>query len=111
VHGWSCIWRDNGLGRACIDWVVAGGESGPNARPIYPAWARSLRDQCVAADVPFLFKQWGAWAPVPGDDEIRPGDMLMTSGGFVGTGSMMRRIGKKRAGRLLDGVLHDGYPA
>ena len=44
-----------------LDWVVVGGESGPKARPMHPAWARSLRDQCAAAAVPFLFKQWGEW--------------------------------------------------
>jgi protein gp37 len=42
-----------------IDWVVAGGESGPGARPMHPSWARSIRDQCASAGVPFLFKQWG----------------------------------------------------
>lgn len=47
------------------DWAVAGGESGPGARPMHPDWARSLRDQCVAAGVPFLFKQWGEWGPAP----------------------------------------------
>ena len=46
-----------------IDWVIAGGESGPNARPMHPDWARSLRDQCTAAGVPFFFKQWGGWEP------------------------------------------------
>ncbi|MGM3015920.1 DUF5131 family protein, partial [Bacillus cereus group sp. BC329] len=45
-----------------VDWVICGGESGPGARPMYPDWARSLRDQCKAAGVPFLFKQWGEWA-------------------------------------------------
>lgn len=48
-----------------IGWVVLGGESGPKARPMHPQWARSLRDQCVSAKVPFLFKQWGEWAPAP----------------------------------------------
>lgn len=48
-----------------LDWVVAGGESGANGRPMHPDWARSLRDQCAAAGVPFLFKQWGEWSPVP----------------------------------------------
>jgi protein gp37 len=47
------------------DWVVVGGESGPGARPMHPDWARSLRDQCQAADLPFLFKQWGDWGPAP----------------------------------------------
>jgi protein gp37 len=55
--------------RACgltgIDWLVVGGESGRGARPMHPDWARSLRDQCAAADVPFLFKQWGQWGPAP----------------------------------------------
>lgn len=46
---------------AHIDWVIAGGESGPNARPMHPDWARALRDQCAAADVAFHFKQWGGW--------------------------------------------------
>lgn len=50
-------------GFAAIDWVVAGGESGDGARPMHPDWARSLRDQCQAAGVPYFFKQWGEWAP------------------------------------------------
>ena len=45
-------------------WVIAGGESGSSARPAHPGWFRSLRDQCAEADVPFFFKQWGAWAPI-----------------------------------------------
>lgn len=52
------------LGRPGIDWVIAGGESGPGARPMHPAWVRSIRDQCAAAAVPFFFKQWGEWKPV-----------------------------------------------
>jgi len=50
-----------------IDWVIVGGESGPNARPMHPDWARDIRDRCIEAGIPFLFKQWGAWAP---DDEL-----------------------------------------
>jgi protein gp37 len=57
--------RDQGNG---IDWVIVGGESGPGARPMHPDWARSLRDQCQAAGVPFLFKQWGEW--LPGQNEF-----------------------------------------
>jgi len=53
-----------------IKWVVCGGESGPDARPMHPAWARSVRDQCVAAGAPFHFKQWGAWAPSTFDGRI-----------------------------------------
>lgn len=62
-----------------IDWVICGGESGPYARPMHPDWARSLRDQCQAAGVPFFFKQWGQHSPEG------------------------LRVGKRAAGRLLDG--------
>lgn len=115
--------RDD-VGSPCnrIDWVVVGGESGPKARPMHPDWARSLRDQCTKAGIPFLFKQWGAWAPgepVPGKsfgDEMRKGtvQLLHAKGnpeGFFRKGdAFIRRVGKKDAGRLLDGSLHDGYP-
>jgi protein gp37 len=50
--------------KTSIHWIICGGESGPEARPMHPKWARSLRDQCAAAGIPFLFKQWGEWAPV-----------------------------------------------
>lgn len=69
-----------------IDWVIVGGESGPNARPMHPEWVRSIRDQCVAAGVPFLFKQWGE------HDENGV------------------KVGKKAAGRVLDGRVWDEYP-
>ena len=52
-----------------LDWIIVGGESGPGARPMHPDWARSLRDQCASAGTPFLFKQWGEWAPVCAIDE------------------------------------------
>lgn len=115
--------RDNT--RARIDWVIVGGESGPNARPMHPAWARSLRDQCVAAGVPFFFKQWGEWGP--GDRRVHRGDARAISardgrlgeptfvslppkdGGAIydieyrGDMALISRIGKKAAGRLLDG--------
>ncbi|KKM02860.1 hypothetical protein LCGC14_1780160 [marine sediment metagenome] len=84
------------LALGAIDWVICGGESGPGARPMHPAWARSIRDQCKASGVPFLFKQWGAW--IPGDQvegNVDPGPI---------------RIGKKKAGRVLDGVTHDAVP-
>lgn len=115
--------RDRNADGKAIDWVIVGGESGPNARPMHPDWARSLRDQCQAAGVPFLFKQWGEWHgpanPIPGGsfgDELRRGIVqhLHAPGnpeGFFRRGDeYVRRIGKKAAGRLLDGVLHDGYP-
>ena len=52
------------VGSPKLDWVIAGGESGPGARPSHPDWYRSLRDECAAAGVPFLFKQWGEWLPI-----------------------------------------------
>jgi len=72
-----------------LDWVIAGGESGGKARPMAIEWPRSIRDQCVRADVAFHFKQWGDWAPV---------DVTM------------KRLGKKEAGRELDGCTWDGFP-
>lgn len=86
---------------AGIDWVVVGGESGTNARPMNPDWARSLRDQCAAAGVPFLFKQWGEYAPNWYNDD---------AGNKIDGSEWTDRVGKKAAGRLLDGKLHDGYP-
>lgn len=103
-----------------IDWVICGGESGPHARPMHPQWARDLRDQCAAAGVPFLFKQWGEWSPggihVPiGTRAIRcehsgavhswPPASEPDSGDWC-----MHRVGKKAAGRLLDGRTHDAFP-
>lgn len=98
-----------GYSAASLDWVVVGGESGQNARPMHPDWARSLRDQCAAAGVPFLFKQWGEW--LPRADAFRQ-NLLIGGGAAHHTfGDVaMARVGKKFAGRLLDGVLHDGYP-
>ena len=109
-----------------IDWIVAGGESGPNARPMHPDWARSLRDQCPSAGVPFLFKQWGEWVSVLDRDRDDPdwradypkheriGNRVLNLAGGSGFHGervqIMQRVGKKAAGRLLDGVLHDGYP-
>lgn len=134
-----------------IDWVVAGGESGPGARPMHPDWARSLRDQCAAAGVSFLFKQWGEWLPISQQEEAFtnrlyrsnrkaalhedqgalddaygrtctvPYGVVHADGSFhaplepmaflQGTDPMTTfRVGKKAAGRLLDGVEHNGYP-
>lgn len=57
----------------CLDWVIVGGETGPAARPMLPAWVRALRKQCAAADVPFFFKQWGAWLVGEGNPEAPGG--------------------------------------
>jgi protein gp37 len=83
-----------------FDWVICGGESGPGARPMHPDWSRSLRDQCVSAGVPFLFKQWGQYAPC---ERWAPGSVNL------GDVSMMR-VGKKAAGCLLDGREWKEFP-
>jgi protein gp37 len=111
-----------------LDWVIAGGESGPGARPSHPDWFRSLRDQCAAAGTAFLFKQWGEYLPVLDRDNDDPdwrADYVREFGhtgkrrwlnfaggmGFHGEKfHVMERVGKKRAGRLLDGVKHDAFP-
>ncbi len=97
-----------------LHWVICGGESGSQARPMHPAWARSLRDQCAAAGVPFFLKQWGEWAPsdderaemVGIDPEVAEHDCAFN----VGEAESMKRVGKGKAGRLLDGVEHNGFP-
>lgn len=110
-----------------IDWVVAGGESGPRARPMHPGWARSLRDQCAAAGVPFLIKQWGAFVPADqaACDLNTCYDRSAISGWVSPNGAYelgesaapghkdaahVFKLPKQLAGRLLDGVLHDEYP-
>ncbi len=165
-------WEWWGADRHMLHWVIAGGESGPQARPMHPDWARTLRDQCAAAGVPFFFKQWGEWAPTGGVDFyghgseknqrahpnaqgiawLRDGRVClrdftvtehrrrMQSGIASCTRAIeedraalsafhrmvddphrtednplgycwMYRLGKKAAGRMLDGVLHDGAPS
>ncbi len=99
-----------------IDWVICGGESGPCARPMHPDWARSLRDQCAAAGVPFFFKQWGEWVPLDQDDggywpDDTPTACRLRIDGSRGTGGWpMQRVGKASAGHLLDGVEHHAFP-
>lgn len=89
-----------------IDWVIVGGESGPHARPMHPDWARSIRDQCAAAGVPFLFKQWGELA-----HDSRIIDTKDNTFHRFEDGTWMQRVGKREASRLLDGVEHNDYPA
>lgn len=92
-----------------LQWVIVGGESGRHARPMHPEWARALRDQCVAAGVPFFFKQWGEWAPTPlpwDADEVAssaPSGIAPWRDTATGGNVAMLRIGKSAAGRLLDG--------
>lgn len=110
-----------------VNWVIVGGESGADARPMHPDWARDLRDQCAAAGVPFLFKQWGEWAPGencggPPARTERVADWFgdewsfstMTPGEHDGLSyddePTVYRVGKKTAGRHLDGRTHDEFP-
>jgi protein gp37 len=93
-----------------VSWVVVGGESGPGARPMHPDWARSLRDQCAAAGVAFHFKQWGEWFPEC-QWEHNPDLVLPTAKGLLHIYRLpMHAVGKKAAGRLLDGTEHNGWP-
>ena len=110
-------------GETWLDWIIVGGESGPGARPIHPDWARSIRDQCAAAGVPFLFKQWGEWRPMTHADLTtlpastpmgavkRSGELLRPFCENDAPFARMVRVGKAAAGRLLDGRTHDGFPA
>jgi protein gp37 len=94
-----------------IDWVIVGGESGPGARPINPEWARGIRDQCIAQEVPFFFKQWGEWYPNGWiqHDKFSLQKPLTATTGKNGVWNM-RRVGKKAAGRILDGRTWDQFP-
>lgn len=88
-----------------IGWVIAGGESGQRARPMHTDWVRSIRDQCDAVDVPFFFKQHGAYGPLEQLEQCRGRRHAF------GDGVEVVRVGKKKAGRVLDGRLHDAMPA
>jgi protein gp37 len=106
--------RDNDGGRLPhLDWVILGGESGPGARPMHPQWARNVRDACLAAGVPFFFKQWGEWAPgYPMIDRLSPNygkvqqvsvQLAPESRNPCAKYERMTRVGKTAAGHLLDG--------
>lgn len=100
-----------------IDWVVVGGESGVGARPMHPGWARALREQCAGKETAFLFKQWGDWFPygeIDGDGHLNTrtrGEKPEHWHEWPAGEGFSCRIGKRQAGRVLDGVTHDGFPA
>ena len=93
------------LGLQRIHWVIVGGESGPNARPMNPQWVKSIREQTYVAGVPFFFKQWGEWAPVPEELNFSEAEEWAKGKPTVqySNGSTMVRVGKKAAGALLNG--------
>lgn len=92
-----------------LHWVIVGGESGPRARPMHPDWARSLRDQCEHAGVPFFFKQWGAWVP-PDHFEDHPEQVREIQKTHEWQKGRSYRVGKKAGGRELDGRIWDEFP-
>ena len=107
-----------------VDWVIVGGESGAGARPMHPSWVRSLRDECEAAEVAFHFKQWGRFTPQasPADPwHTREPDVWVSTSGAVATeaeamaggGSWagVYAVGKRAAGRELDGRTWDEQPS
>ena len=108
-------WTEESSNR--INLVICGGESGgPKARPMHPDWARSLRDQCSAAGVAFFFKQWGDWACITQGNilaattqEPKPWHAMRDEDRVMGN-ALMRRVGKKKADRVLDGRTHDEFP-
>lgn len=92
-----------------IDWIIAGGESGPGARPAHPDWFRRVRDDCEAASVPFFFKQWGEFVHRSAltDEQHREIDDAVN---LAGNTAEFFGLGKTRAGRTLDGREHDEVP-
>lgn len=97
----------NRHGHNPIDWVIAGGESGKNSRPMHPDWAIGLLRQCQLANVPFHFKQWGHWAPADPRKLSIPGTLISVSDG---RSVPMIPVGKKLAGRILEGTTWDSLP-
>lgn len=134
LHPWLCSYGDASKPeqQMCswcspsnsLHWVIVGGESGPGARPMHPDWARSLRDQCAEAGVPFLFKQWGEWEVASIANGHYDCDMARNAAHWVDMAGALHKpsslglnnpyamvkVGKKAAGRLLDGIEHNGFP-
>lgn len=105
INTWPDYFRGHGrfYSSTALGWLIAEGQSGPRATPSHPNRFRIARDQCATADVPYFFKGWGAWSPnivnARSNDRLRVLDDVT-----------MYRMGKKRAGAMLDGHLHRQYP-
>lgn len=99
-----------GIDDSKLHWVIAGGESGnrKGVRPMHPDWVRSLRDQCKAANVPFFFKQWGAYVPL---DNLKS-NISVSKHKLIGYGDGFHgvKLGKSKSGNLLDGQQHLNFP-
>lgn len=115
-----------------IDWIISGGESGPNARPSHPDWHRAARDFCAKHGKAYFFKQWGEWMPgmigggcdtnvkvmyrdgrvceMTGDANLDVSMPKRMRPNPDAGGHVISRVGKKAAGRLLDGRVHDEFP-
>lgn len=102
LNGTHGVFRPHRGRSARLDWIIAGGESGTNARPMHPDWARSIRDHCAAAGVPFFFKQWGNY--LPGGQVMADGRPWAPAGG-----NNLHAI-KALTGRRLDGLEHNEFP-
>lgn len=101
----GAVWFRHNRAQGGLDWVIVGGESGPGARPMHPAWVRSLRDQCAAEGVSFFFKQWGEWAHVGASGAGSAGEVHK-----MDDDCWVWRVGKKAAGCRLDGIEHKAWP-
>jgi protein gp37 len=124
------LYKAYGYGKSLqkIDWVIVGGQTGPGAEPMHPDWVRTIRDQCGDANVPFFFKHWGEWLPgdqvldgpnwrdyaneiialpVPHRITTNGADVTELAGLWDEPDAQVYRIGRKRAGRMLDGKEHD----
>jgi len=117
-HGMNGFGFTDGFGyEFCLHAVYAGGETGPKARPCHPDWARALRDQCISADVVFHWKSWGEWITKerssPNEEMWPPFTRVHccnpdTLPPYPFCRDWAYRVGSKHAGRLIDGVLHNG---
>jgi protein gp37 len=91
-----------------LNWVIAGGESGPKSRPMNPGWVLDLRDQCKRARVPYHFKQWGHWGPLRNAGSAKAETIVLRDG--QGREYRLAKLGKHLTGRRLEGATWDGFP-